>query len=274
MGRRGQREDRRPARAVERHRLPLPGRPERGPHGHRRRRDVQVPAPAVGDPLRQGQRARRRLCGRPGGAAGGDRRARGARDLVRPAPDLRQRAPDHAVAYRDRRRGRAAARQAPDRDDPPRDRTGVRRQGSPPRHPRPGPARPEDPAPEDRDGAGGEEHLARAGLRARAVRARGGGVAPRGLRAAAAAVRHRHVAARRRCDPRGQERPARGCAGNAARPRPRHVSLRHLVESDRRRSRDRDRDRADADRPGDRGLEGVRDPGRGRAVPERDGARV
>ena len=66
----------------------------------------------------------------------------------------------------------------------------------------------------------------------------------------------------------GQERPARGCAGDAARPRPRHVSVRHLVEPDRRGGGDGDRDRADADRPRDRRLEGVRDARRRRAVPE------
>ena len=69
-----------------------------------------------------------------------------------------------------------------------------------------------------------------------------------------------------------QERPARGRAGDAARPRPRHVSVRHLVEPDRRRGGDGDRDRADADRRGDRRLEGVRDACRRRPVPERDGA--
>ena len=61
----------------------------------------------------------------------------------------------------------------------------------------------------------------------------------RGLRAAAAAVRRRHVAARRPRAARRQARALRGRAGDAARPRPRHVSVRHLVEPDRRRRRDR-----------------------------------
>ena len=43
---------------------------------------------------------------------------------------------------------------------------GLRRQGLAARHPRPGPARPEDPAPEDRGRARREERLARARLRA------------------------------------------------------------------------------------------------------------
>ena len=98
-----------------------------------------------------------------------------------------------------------------------------------------------------------------------------GRLALRGLRAAAAAVRRGHVAARRPGAARRQERPARGRAGHAARPRPRHVSVRHLVEPDRRRRGHGDRDRADADRRGGRRLEGVRDARRRRAVPERDG---
>ena len=58
-------------------RRPLPGRLERRPHGRRRRRDVQVPAAAVGHP-RPGQalRARQRRRDRPGHAVRGARRAR------------------------------------------------------------------------------------------------------------------------------------------------------------------------------------------------------
>ena len=195
----------------------------------------------------------------PGGAARGARRPRGARHLLGAAPGLGQRAPDHAVAHRDRRGERAAARQAPDRDDAARDRARLRRQGRADRDPRPGPARPEDPAPEDRDRARREERLARARLRARAVRARGR------RRAATRASRSgcgrtsptpRCSSTRRSRD--GQARPARGRAGDAARPRPRHLSVRHLVEPDRGRRGDGDRDRADADRRGGRRLEGVR----------------
>ena len=52
VGRRGQGQDRRPARAARRSRLPLPGRAERRAHDHRRRRDVQAPRDAVRDPVR------------------------------------------------------------------------------------------------------------------------------------------------------------------------------------------------------------------------------
>ena len=85
------------------------------------------------------------------------------------------------------------------------------------------------------------------------------------VRRAAAPVRRRHVAPRRPRAQGGQARPPRGRAGDAARPRPRHVSVRHLVEPDRRRRRDRDRHRADAHRPRARRGQGVRDPRRRRA---------
>ena len=50
----------------------------------------------------------------------------------------------------------------------------------------------------------------------------------------------------------GQTGPARGRAGDAPRPRPRHVSVRHLVEPDRGRGGDGNRDRPDPDRHGRR----------------------
>src|SRR5207247_1368772 len=81
--------------------------------------------------------------------------------------------------------------------DPPRDRADVRRQGLPVGNPRSGPARREDPAPEDRGRARGEERLARARLRCHADRARGPRRALREARRAAAADDRRHVAARR-----------------------------------------------------------------------------
>ena len=89
-------------------------------------------------------------------------------------------------------------------------------------------------------------------------------------RRAARAVRRGHVAARRPCAPRRAQRPVRGCAGHAARPRPRDVPVRHLVEPDRRRRRGELRHRPAADRRGRGRLQGVRDPGRRGPVPERD----
>ena len=54
VGRRGQGQDRRPARPGLRPRLPLPGWAERRAHDRRRRRDVQDPRDPVGDRRRQG----------------------------------------------------------------------------------------------------------------------------------------------------------------------------------------------------------------------------
>ena len=94
-----------------------------------------------GNSLGQGVRARRRLRHRPGRLHRGARRRRGARALDRARARLRQRARDHALARRHRRRERAPARSPADRHDPPRHRPGLRRQGVPARHPRPGPVR-------------------------------------------------------------------------------------------------------------------------------------
>ena len=64
-------------------------------------------------------------------------------------------------------------------------------------------------------------------------------VAARATRASAAAapVRRRHVAARRPSASDGKRRALRGRAGDAARPRSRHVSVRHVVEPGRRAAR-------------------------------------
>ena len=69
---------------------------------------------------------------------------------------------------------------------------------------------------------------------------------------------------------RRQGRAVRGRAGDAARPRPRDVSVRDLVEPDRVGRGDRHRHRPDAHRPRARRLEGVRDARRRGAVPVGD----
>ena len=61
----------------------------------------------------------------------------------------------------------------------------------------------------------------------------------RGLREAAPPDRRRRLAARLRGARRRQGRPVRGRAGDPARSRPRHLSVRHLVEPDRLRRRHR-----------------------------------
>ena len=155
-------------------------------------------------------------------------RAKGV-DLSGPA-DQRQRAPDHAVPHVPRPRGRDEARQAADRHHAARHRPLLRRQGRAPGHPHPGPARREDPQEEDRRRDGPQAPVAapvRQGARARPA------VDDRGLpdlRPPDRPVRGRHRQAHLgRAGPRRQ-RALRGRAGHAAGHRPRHVSVRDLVE--------------------------------------------
>ena len=81
----------------------------------------------------------------------------------------------------------------------------------------------------------GEERLARAGLRPRAVRRRSSRLDAARLRGAACAVCGRHVASRRRGASCRRAVPTKGRAGNAARPRSRHVPVRDVVETLSRR---------------------------------------
>ena len=69
---------------------------------------------------------------------------------------------------------------------------------------------------------------------------------------------------------RGRARALRGRAGDAARPRSRDVSVRHVVEPDRGGCRGQLRDRPEPDRRGPRRREGLRDARRRGTVPERD----
>ena len=272
VGRRGQGQDRRPARAGLGRRLPLPGRPERGPHRHRRRRDVQVPPPAVGDPLRQGERARRRLRRRSRRCCSTRSTTSSGRGIS--AEPLKISGNAHLImpwhiaidGASEKRLGKLQI--------------GTTRRGI-------GPAYADKAA---RLGIRVQDLLDPKILRQKIevalaeknvwlervyehepfeldeVASRYEGFAQR-LRpfvADTSLLVDRALAGR-------QARAARGRAGDAPRPRPRHVSVRHLVEPDRRRGGDGDRDRADADRRGDRRLEGVRDARRRGPVPERDG---
>ena len=62
---------------------------------------------------------------------------------------------------------------------------------------------------------------------------------------------------------------ARGRPGDVPRPRPRHLSVRHVVEPDGRRRLRRHRARPTRHRPRRRDHQGVHDPRRRRAVPDR-----
>ncbi len=68
----------------------------------------------------------------------------------------------------------------------------------------------------------------------------------------------------------GKRGAVRGGAGDPARPRPRHVSLRHVLEPGRGERGHRGRDRAATHRPRRRSHEGVRDPRRRGTVSIRD----
>ncbi len=68
---------------------------------------------------------------------------------------------------------------------------------------------------------------------------------------------------------RGKDRAPRGRAGDAARRRPRDLSLRHLVERDGGRGVHRRGHPADAHRPRHRRRQGVHDPRRRGSVPDR-----
>ena len=119
---------------------------------------------------RQGLGDRRRLRRRPRGADRRARRARGARHRHRRSSSLSGNAhlimPWHIAIDQasERRLGKLQIGTTRRGIGP-----ALRRQGLADRHPRPGRARPEDPAPEDRGRARREERLARARLRGRAA---------------------------------------------------------------------------------------------------------
>ena len=71
-----------------------------------------------------------------------------------------------------------------------------------------------------------------------------------------------------------RDRAARGRPGDPARRRPRHLPVRHLVLGHRRRRVHRLGHPADPAGPGDRHRQGVHDPGRRGAVPDRAARRL
>ncbi len=87
--------------------------------------------------------------------------------------------------------------------------------------------------------------------------------------AAASALRRNGVAAARPQAPRGQAHSVRGRAGRAARRRPRHLSLRHLVQHRGGAGGDRHRHGPGRGRLCARHLQGLYDPGRPGPVPDR-----
>ena len=103
-----------------------------------------------------------------------------------------------------------------------------------------------DALPARSSGCSSHHNALRRGFGARGVRRRRDLRRARLGRAAGAALHGRGLAPARRGAPRRQAHPVRGRAGRAARHRPRHLSVRHLLEHRRRPGGDRLRPRAEA----------------------------
>src|SRR6266545_2026865 len=227
---------------------------------------------------------RRRRGGRPRRAAGRAGRPGGAGHLHRQPQGLGQRAPDHAVAQGARQARRALSRQQQDRHHRAWHRPGLRRQGRAARHPRAGPARPQDPGPEGRGGPARAQPPARQGLQPVAVRRRGGGRGVHDLCRGAAPADRRHLAVPVEGAPGRQAGAVRGRPGDHAGRRPRHLPLRDVVAGVGRRAGGRRR-RPRRDPGGHRPGQGLhhqgglrtaadRDRGLGRRGPQHPGGRV
>ena len=214
-------------------------RQQRRPHGRHRRREVRPPpaAAAASSPPASCPVIGNGVVVDLGGAVQRDRRARGPRHRHVAPGRQRQRAPDRAATTStlDKVTERFLG-SAPDRHDRPRHRPDVRRQDVAGRRPRAGPVRREDPAPEGRGRARAEEPPARQGLQPARDR--------RSTRSSRSCSATPTGCARWSPTPRccsaealdaGRDRAARGRPGDAARRRPRHLSVRHVVQPDRRR---------------------------------------
>ena len=177
----------------------------------------------------------------------------------------RQGAPHPAVPPRAGSAERGPPRGAQDRDDVARHRPGLRGQDRAPRRARRRPR---------------ESGLARRGRQAQRRRPQpdhrrlDDGLAAGARRAGAGVGAHGAVGHGRLAVPRaraaiGTRRPVRGRAGHAARHRPRHVSVRHLVERHDRRRLHRPRRRAARDRGRARRGEGLHHARRRRSAADR-----
>ena len=184
-------------------------------------------------------------------------------------PRQPQRARDHAVPRRARRGNEARLGGAKVGHDRARHRPDLRRSCVAARPAHGGPARPGGPARAARARAARQEPRPGGDGPARPSRssrcsseALGWGERLRDHLADTTWLVQAALAARR-------ARPARGRPGHAARPRPRQLSVRDLVEPGRRRRLHRRRHRAAPGRRGHRGHEGVLDARRRGAVPDR-----
>ena len=150
-----------------------------------------------------------------------------------PASHLGKRPPDHAVSPQARRGDGALPRPAADRHHQARHRPRLHGQVLPTRHPGSGPVRPEDLPPEARGGAQGQEQDPHQGVQLAADGRRADRRGVPGIRRESRRLCDRHLTAAVAGTAGRQEHHLRGCPGHPARHRPRHVSVRHLVEPDR-----------------------------------------
>ncbi len=267
VGRRRQRQGGRLSRGSHGLRGPIPGRQQRGPHRHRRGSAAEVAADPLGHPVPAhhiGDRRRRR--GRSSAPDEGD--GCGPRDRRRclAARRERQRAHDHALPPRTREGHGALPRQERARHDETRYRAGVRRQGRAHRPAHPGPVRREDLPREVRRRAAREEPDPHQDLQPPATRCRAHRRGVHVARRARPAACGRHERTDLSSADGRQAGDVRRCPGRVARPRPRHVSVRDVVEPGRgKRARERRR-RPALGRAGGRHHEGLRDPRGRRAV--------
>ena len=253
-------------------RRPLPGRLERRPHRGRRRRDVQVPAAALGHP-RPGQalRARQRRRDRPRRRCA--RSSTSSRAAAAPTSGLRISGNAHLVMPWHRildAQSERAARTAADRHHEARHRPGLRRQGVAHRHPRAGPARPRRSCAR-RSTPRSRSRTSSWSASTASSRSTAPSWSPTSTASPIASSRTSPTPSKLLDDAldAGQAVLFEGAQGTHARPRPRHVSVRHLVEPGRRRRLHRQRRRPDADHARRRRRQGVPDPRRRGPVPER-----
>ncbi len=210
---------------------------------------MEAPPDPLGDPLsRQALRDRQRRGDRSEGADRGARRsARATGRCQRPA-HLGQCPPDHALPPAAGLGRRGETWQPADRHHTQGHRPLLRGQGRPPGHPRAGSARREDPQEEDRGGDGAQAPLAaslREGPDARSAHDDRG--IPH-LRASSGAAHRRHLQADVGDAGRGQDGDPRGRPRGDAGHRPRHLSLRHLLQPAGGRGLRRQRHRPEGDR--------------------------
>ena len=260
---------------ARRRRRALPGRPQCRPHaGRRQRRPTSCRLLPSGVVRRQAVDHRQRRRRRPLGAARRDRdgaRRRASRSRPRHLRIADNARADPAAARRARpgaRGGRAASGQ--DRHHRPRHRPGLRGQGR--RAARSGSAT----SPTRRRSTTRLDELL---LHHNALlRGLGAPEFDRGAAAGPSCARSRRSCCpiaepvwqrARRGAPRRPPHPVRGRAGRDARCRPRHLSVRHLVEHGGRPGRGRLRHRPGGDRLRARHHQGLHDAGRLRPVPDR-----